>query len=286
MKESFTDFINQIPDSIYSNVKTHISSNIALFKPKAFVKDVEMISRDYQIVFPSATPPPTRIENREYYFRKNRLITFNHEVRVKVTAEAPTQEYTAVSIDRDFLQQIAREATGKENILFSIIDNPFSPRLAELIKDYEMEMSNYGDNCPMMIQCISTQIVLQLLRDAQSNAVISEKKLSGNASYVNKAIEYIHTYYNANISIDDISNDIHISPYYLIRMFKDETGQTPHEYLTALRISKAEEFLKRSNCSIAEAAKDSGFVNQAHFSALFKRVKGIRPSEYKKSYSV
>ena len=95
-------------------------------------------------------------------------------------------------------------------------------------------------------------------------------------------MEYMVAFYNANIRIDDICKQIHLSPYYFIRIFKKSTGLSPHEFLLSIRIGKAEEILKKGDYSIGEVAKFCGFANTAHFSTYFKKVKGISPSEYKR----
>ena len=47
-------------------------------------------------------------------------------------------------------------------------------------------------------------------------------------------------FYNANIKIDDICREIHLSPYYFMRIFKEQIGQSPHRFLLSVRMSKAE----------------------------------------------
>ena len=94
----------------------------------------------------------------------------------------------------------------------------------------------------------------------------------------------MHAYYNSNIKIDDICNQINISPYHFIRMFKAKTGTTPHEYLLGIRVNKAEEMLKKGIYSIEEVARLCGYIDASHFSSYFKRVLGVTPSAYKKKY--
>lgn len=94
------------------------------------------------------------------------------------------------------------------------------------------------------------------------------------------------TFYNANIKIEDICKEIHLSPYHFMRMFKDKTRQSPHEFLLSVRVEKAEEMLKLGNYSIEEVARLCGFVNTAHFSNHFKRVRGMPPSKYRRKYFI
>ncbi|MDR2932076.1 MAG: response regulator, partial [Oscillospiraceae bacterium] len=67
------------------------------------------------------------------------------------------------------------------------------------------------------------------------------------SDYILKALEYIHIHYAEDISLSTISNDIHISPIYFSRIFKEQTGNTFIEYLTHYRISMAKEMLLNSS---------------------------------------
>ena len=69
---------------------------------------------------------------------------------------------------------------------------------------------------------------------------------------------------------------------YLCRLFKNYTSMTPIEYINSLRIENACHLMIHSNFSVTDAALESGFNDSSYFTKLFKRHKGITPSEYKK----
>ena len=94
----------------------------------------------------------------------------------------------------------------------------------------------------------------------------------------------MHKYYSGNISIDDICNEIYLSSSYFKRIFKNETGKTPYQFLTEIRIEKAKAMLKNKESAIYEVARLCGFVNQGNMSTIFKKQTGISPSEYRKLY--
>ena len=71
---------------------------------------------------------------------------------------------------------------------------------------------------------------------------------------------YIQENYNKDISLDDVSGIVNISPYYFSKIFKEETGENFIEYVTKVRIEKAKEFLAQPDISIKEAG--SGVVIQ------------------------
>lgn len=89
--------------------------------------------------------------------------------------------------------------------------------------------------------------------------------------------------YAAPITIEQLSHEVALSPYYLIRLFRRTYQQTPHQYLIQLRITRAKELLSSSDLSITEICADVGFESLGSFSALFHKTVGISPSAYRRS---
>jgi transcriptional regulator GlxA family with amidase domain len=69
--------------------------------------------------------------------------------------------------------------------------------------------------------------------------------------------------------------------YHFARGFKQSTGETPHQHVLRRRIERAKEFLRDSRFSVIEASARTGFVDQSHFSKVFRRIVGIAPSEFR-----
>jgi AraC-like DNA-binding protein len=89
--------------------------------------------------------------------------------------------------------------------------------------------------------------------------------------------------YATPITIQHLSHEVALSPYYLIRLFRRIYKQTPHQYLIQVRISRAKELLSHSDLSITEICADVGFESLGSFSALFSKTVGISPSAYRRS---
>lgn len=89
--------------------------------------------------------------------------------------------------------------------------------------------------------------------------------------------------YAAPITIEQLSHEVALSPYYLIRLFRRVYKRTPHQYLIQVRITRAKELLSHSDLSITEICADVGFESLGSFSALFRKIVGISPSAYRRS---
>lgn len=94
------------------------------------------------------------------------------------------------------------------------------------------------------------------------------------------AIDYISQHYsNSAMSMGDISTALMINQTYLRRMFKEETGKTLSEYITAYRMQKARELITTSGRKLVEVAELVGYNDVSYFSNCFKKHYGISPSQ-------
>lgn len=94
-------------------------------------------------------------------------------------------------------------------------------------------------------------------------------------------MNYLNTNYMQKISLDKMSKNMYLSPSYVSKVFKEETGETLIQYLTKLRLEKAIELLEEDRLSIKEIAQHVGYDDAYYFSRLFKRHYGYPPSQYK-----
>jgi AraC-like DNA-binding protein len=91
--------------------------------------------------------------------------------------------------------------------------------------------------------------------------------------------DYIKSRYAENISLTELSSVANLSPFHLLRVFRNQVGIPPHEYQIHMRINEARNLLRNGH-SIAETALKVGFFDQSHFSRNFKRITGMTPGYY------
>ena len=126
------------------------------------------------------------------------------------------------------------------------------------------------------------QWFLSKIKEASYN--VSMKKKKQEQGTVDMAKQYIREHYR-NVSLDDISREVNISPYYFSKLFKEETGMNFIDYVTDVKIQKAKELLQDSKKSMKEICVDIGYANPNYFSHIFKKKMGVTPSEYKEKKS-
>lgn len=285
MKLSFDEFIEKIPKNIHSNTKTFIGRNIAVFLPEEFVVGRELKVPDYHFVLFQTTPPPMKISNVEYKFKKGSFICIepNTPIMVKPIESVGVVKFISISIDRDFFEKLSLNIMQNEKIKFNTISNAYSNQLLELIELFVKEVITFGESCPLMLESMEKLISIQFLRDSCPCLLTYSKNYFTDNDYIEQSIKYMHEYYSSNITIKELCNIVYVSPCHFQRIFKMKMKQTPYNYLMSIRINKAKEKLKKNSESIEEIGRLCGFLSVSHFSSVFKNFEGVSPSEYKKT---
>lgn len=93
--------------------------------------------------------------------------------------------------------------------------------------------------------------------------------------------QFIDGHYLKELTLDDIAEALHMSPFYLERTFKSAYGATPTQYIINRRIGEAQSMLIFSTRTVAEIAEASGYENANYFGSVFKKAVGITPARYR-----
>ena len=91
----------------------------------------------------------------------------------------------------------------------------------------------------------------------------------------------IDTDLSADLSVGTLARTIAVSPSHFSRAFRGRTGQTPHAYLTARRVSEAKRLLTTRQTPIEEVAHQVGLVDSSHLARHFRRLEGTTPAAYR-----
>ena len=143
--------------------------------------------------------------------------------------------------------------------------------LQTAIGDGDVGDEMYGES-------LSTVLAVHLLR-AYGGAELSAEQRRPRLSRasLSRAVEYIQDQLDARLTVSDIAQTVQMSPYHFSRVFKESTGQSPHQYVIEARVRRAREILRTGKFTVGEAAYKVGFADQSHLTRHFKRVFGLPP---------
>jgi two-component system response regulator YesN len=97
-----------------------------------------------------------------------------------------------------------------------------------------------------------------------------------------KAVEYIHGHYAEQIQLSSTAEAAQVSSAYLSRLFSEHLKTSFVDYLTELRVERAEKLIRESRMNIKEIAFTVGYQDPNYFSKIFKKITGVLPTEYVK----
>lgn len=148
-----------------------------------------------------------------------------------------------------------------------------------MINELQMCKENYAEMLEMYLRQIFIMLQRYFINASKTdNARVVEE--------IDKATIYFNEHYSEDISIDEYAQNNHVSVSWFIRNFKHYTGSTPMQYILSKRIYNAEILLQDSTYNITEISEIVGYENPLYFSRIFKKVKGLSPSEYRKSINL
>lgn len=112
-------------------------------------------------------------------------------------------------------------------------------------------------------------------------------KTQNSIDYTNKIAlatkEYLEAHYTEDISLEDVAEQVNISPQYFSKLIKKTTGLNFIDWLSMLRVKKAKELFNTTNLTVKEVCFMVGYKDPNYFSRIFKKRIGITPSEYVKN---
>lgn len=94
---------------------------------------------------------------------------------------------------------------------------------------------------------------------------------------IKKSIEFLHENFLQNIDLKTIARKSNLSKYHFIKVFKQQIGITPHQYLLDLKIEHAKKLIKNKT-SLSQTAYECGFSDQSHFIRIYKKIHGYTPN--------
>jgi AraC-like DNA-binding protein len=167
---------------------------------------------------------------------------------------------------------------------FSKQDNDFLNCCEEIIKEQKSMKPGYD----LVLKSLVMRLIVILLREVGSfeegdKDTLCAFEFSEKANIVGTIISFMKENYMKDISLDKISKNMYLSPVYISKIFKEEVGNSPINYLIKIRLEKACNLLRKNKeTSIKEISKLVGYDDAYYFSKLFKKYYGFSPMQFKR----
>ena len=138
----------------------------------------------------------------------------------------------------------------------------------------------------MITNCVTVNALFTCLLDfmlTKVNQMIALRE-EDSVRPVRLAKQYIHNHYQEQITLEEVSDYVGLTPAYFSVMFKKETEIGFAKYLINERIEGAKDLLRESTLSVADICRKVGYNDPKHFTRLFEKNVGVKPAVYRKLY--
>lgn len=173
------------------------------------------------------------------------------------------------------------------------LDNPFksaqlaAEELLSLLERY-LRRQNLADGQQLLdrlrsrLPTVSPQSLYEELRGLFATALGSQAdpRFSSYSPHTQRVILFMRRRYGENIALTDAAEEAGLSAAYLSRIFKEDTGCNFIDYLTQLRLFRAQALLRESDLSVREVGSRVGFGSSSYFIRVFRRQMGVTPTQY------
>ncbi len=208
----------------------------------------------------------------------NTIVILNSEVIHSPQASENTDiEFFSLLIDNiniSFLPPNTLSENLYEHKTFDNCDNKIYKLLVQMIE----ELASSKEGCYIALKGLVFQLFTEIVRLPDKVAPVKHKY----NEIALKVKTYIDNNFIKEFNIDFLADMVFVNKFYLIHIFKRTFNVSPMQYLTAVRMQKAQTLLRSTNIPITEISQTCGYDNPVYFSEQFKKTIGTTPSIFRK----
>jgi len=211
-----------------------------------------------------------------------------YEVRWKNLSSVPTRTLH-LRLSKELLLHAAEEVMG-----YSTTRHPLEnrsgfqdPLLTQIGLALWRELEQPSPAGKLYAQTAAQMLAVHLLCHYTSRrATIKQPSQGLTDQQLRRMIDFVQGHLVQDLSLETLAQQIGFSPYHFARLFRQTTGESPHQFVLRQRIERAQLLLKKREMSLVDIALESGFANQSHLSRVFKQHLGLTPRTYRQDRSI
>ena len=157
-----------------------------------------------------------------------------------------------------------------------------SPTYGYLFKEMILELQTCRVGYDTLLSMYLEQIFVLVQRSRMDKSPVVSSHLQEEMGIARR---YFQEHYNEDINIEEYALSRNMSVSYFLKKFKEVTTKSPMQYILGIRISNAVSLLESTDYNVTEISTIIGYDNPLYFSRIFKKQKGVSPSDYRKQLS-
>jgi AraC-like DNA-binding protein len=201
--------------------------------------------------------------------------SIEHPVLFLVVPIDPQLVRSAVASVRDLgLTVTTHRARGKQHSA-SVADAEMSNAIWRFLRSMRSECDRRA-LAPLVLQ----EMVYRVLLGDQGQRLMQMAAQQAKAHPVGAAVAYIDSHLAEPLTVDALAARACLSPSTFSRVFRETLGSGPYQYVKEARLDHARRLLEDGRCTVADAARQVGYVSVSNFIKAFRRRFGVTPGSY------
>jgi AraC family transcriptional regulator len=160
------------------------------------------------------------------------------------------------------------------------------PRLGALVGAINAERVAGFPSGRLFLESVELALALALVNNYAVRRPSTRTYRGGlTPARMRKVVELVHAEIDGDLSLEELADATGLSITHFSQMFRESTGQSPHQFVLHRRVDRAKELLRTSEMRVLDVAVACGFKSQQHFARIFRRVCGASPTEYRLEFA-
>jgi AraC family transcriptional regulator len=214
-------------------------------------------------------------------------MSISNELRWRSLSPEPMQTLH-IHLNHHLLARTAEDMAGHHAARLALVGQSGfqDPLLAQIGLALWRELEQPTNAGKLYAQTAAQMLAIHLLRQYASVTIAFKQAQHGlTRQQISRLTDYIRAHLTDDLSLEGLAQQVGFSSYHFARLFRQTTGQSPHQFVLLQRLEHAQNLLKKTDLPLTDVALESGFANQSHLTQAFKRRLGLTPGAYRQAHT-
>lgn len=261
------------------HVKIVITSD-AISLPKELVEEHD----HFEFFIPLSHMASAYVGKKKIDCQPGNIVAINPRQSHGMQRNTRNSVFITLFFEKDYMEKIITEVAGELQFFPNYVQN-LKPEIQRLILNLVEEYRETMVGRAQIMTALSEQLAVSLVRYHHLPSVSPVQHLHSSLNTQQQRFADVVAYMSENIeekiTIDQMAQIALMNRFHFIRSFKSAFGNSPYDYLTGLRISRAKQMLSNTQLSANDIGSNCGYSSASRFSAAFKMITGMTPSAYR-----
>jgi AraC family transcriptional regulator len=275
--------VGRVVNEQLRHVDCFVSAKTALFMPVSgacyFALTPEHAHPAYMFVLHFNDRTSMKLEGTVLAGEPGRVSALSPDIPHQELLSDSAPRYIAMMIERRFFEKQFRQYAKKAPAFRGESHNA-DPGLFPVLKRFMIEADSGMPGGAALLDALAVEICHCLIRSIVG--IPAPRGGMADRAELCRVIEYLNSHLGDKLTVDRLADVARLSPSHFTRVFREDLGKPPMEYVHELRLERAKKMLLAGDRTVTEIAMDCGFGSPSYLSACFQQTFKMTPREYRK----